>query len=56
MTTSADKQPAVTKSDEEWRAQLSPEEQNRVRSGAQPPGGHGDGSTPLQSPRGGEKH
>ena len=26
MTTSADKQPAVTKSEEEWRAQLSPEE------------------------------
>jgi peptide-methionine (R)-S-oxide reductase len=26
MTTSADKQPAVSKTDEEWRAQLSPEE------------------------------
>jgi peptide-methionine (R)-S-oxide reductase len=26
MTTSADKQPAVTRTDEEWRAQLSPEE------------------------------
>ena len=26
MTTSADKQPTVTKTDEEWRAQLSPEE------------------------------
>jgi peptide-methionine (R)-S-oxide reductase len=26
MTTSAQNQPKVTKSDEEWRAQLSPEE------------------------------
>ena len=26
MTTSADKQPTVSKTDEEWRAQLSPEE------------------------------
>ncbi|MET0645123.1 MAG: cytochrome c [Pyrinomonadaceae bacterium] len=37
--------------------ELSPEEQNRVRTGAQPQGaGHGQGGTPLQSPRGGEKH
>jgi mono/diheme cytochrome c family protein len=38
--------------------ELSPEEQNRVRAGAQPQGaGHGqEGGTPLQSPRGGEKH
>jgi mono/diheme cytochrome c family protein len=37
--------------------ELSPDEQNRVRSGAQPTGGeHGDGTTPLQSQRGGEKH
>ena len=37
---------------------LSPEEQNRVRTGAQPPGpAHGQGGTLLQSPRtGGEKH
>ena len=37
--------------------ELSPEEQNRVRAGAQPQdAGHGQGGTPLQSPRGGEKH
>jgi len=37
--------------------ELSPEEQNRVRTAAQPPaGGHGEGGTPLQSQRGGEKH
>jgi mono/diheme cytochrome c family protein len=36
--------------------ELSPEEQNKVRTGAQPAGGHGEGGTPLQSPRGGEKH
>lgn len=37
--------------------ELSPDEQNLVRSGAQPTGGeHGDGTTPLQSQRGGEKH
>jgi mono/diheme cytochrome c family protein len=37
--------------------ELSPEEQNRVRtSGQQPAGGHGEGGTPLQSQRGGEKH
>ena len=31
MTTSAQNQPKVTKSDEEWRAQLSPEEYPRPR-------------------------
>jgi mono/diheme cytochrome c family protein len=37
--------------------ELSPEEQNRVKTAAQPPaGGHGEGGTPLQSQRGGEKH
>jgi mono/diheme cytochrome c family protein len=37
--------------------ELSPDEQNKVRTAAQPPaGGHGEGGTPLQSPRGGEKH
>ena len=39
--------------------ELSPEEQNRVRSGAQsqPPGAHGRGGTLQQSPQtGGEKH
>jgi hypothetical protein len=36
---------------------LSPEEQNRVRSGAQPAPAHGQGGTLLQSPQtGGEKH
>jgi mono/diheme cytochrome c family protein len=38
-------------------AELSPDEQNRVKTAAEhPEGGHGDGSTPLQSQRGGEKH
>jgi mono/diheme cytochrome c family protein len=37
--------------------ELSPEEQNRVRAGAQQPAaGHGEGGTPLQSQRGGENH
>ena len=37
--------------------ELSPEEQNRVRTaGQQPAGEHGEGGTPLQSQRGGEKH
>ena len=37
--------------------ELSPEEQNRVRTSGQPPAGqHGEGGTPLQAPRGGEKH
>jgi len=37
--------------------ELSPEEQNRVRTAAQQPqAGHGGGGTPLQSQRGGEKH
>ena len=38
--------------------ELSPDEQNRVRTaGQQPPdGAHGQGGTPLQSQRGGEKH
>lgn len=37
--------------------ELSPEEQNRVKTAAQQPqAGHGQGGTPLQSPRGGEKH
>jgi mono/diheme cytochrome c family protein len=37
--------------------ELSPDEQNRVRTEAQqPPAGHGQGGTPLQSQRGGEKH
>jgi mono/diheme cytochrome c family protein len=36
---------------------LSPEEQNRVRSGTQPAPAHGRGGTLLQSPQtGGEKH
>ncbi len=36
---------------------LSPEEQNRVRAGAQPAPAHGQGGTLLQSPQtGGEKH
>ncbi len=37
--------------------ELSPDEQNRVRTAAQPPAGeHGEGGTPLQSQRGGEQH
>ena len=36
--------------------ELSPEEQNRVRTSGQAPAGHGEGGTPLQSQRGGEKH
>jgi mono/diheme cytochrome c family protein len=37
--------------------ELSPDEQNRVRTAAPPPpAGHGEGGTPLQSPRGGERH
>jgi mono/diheme cytochrome c family protein len=37
--------------------ELSPDEQNRVRTAAQPAGGgHGEGGTPLQSQRGGEQH
>src|SRR5918997_5862831 len=37
--------------------ELSPDEQNRVRtSGQQPAGEGGRGGTPLQSPRGGEQH
>jgi mono/diheme cytochrome c family protein len=37
--------------------ELSPDEQNKVRTAAQPAEGeHGDGTTPLQSQRGGEKH
>jgi len=37
--------------------ELSPDEQNRVRTSGQPPaGGHGQGGTPLQSQRGGEQH
>ncbi len=37
--------------------ELSPDEQNRVRTGAQRQAtGHGQGGTPLQSQRGGEKH
>jgi mono/diheme cytochrome c family protein len=35
--------------------ELSPDEQNRVRTAAQPPQA-GQGGTPLQSQRGGEKH
>ena len=33
MTTSADKQPTVIKSDEEWRAELSPEQYEVLRRG-----------------------
>ena len=37
--------------------ELSPDEQNRVRtSGQAPQAGHGEGGTPLQGQRGGEKH
>ena len=36
--------------------ELSPDEQNKVRAGAQPAAGHGGGGTPLQSQRGGEQH
>jgi mono/diheme cytochrome c family protein len=36
--------------------ELSPEDQNKVRTGAQPAAGRGGGGTPLQSQRGGEKH
>lgn len=37
--------------------ELSPEDQNKVKTGAQQPAaGHGEGGTPLQSQRGGEKH
>ena len=37
--------------------ELSPEDQNRVKTaGPQPEGEHGEGGTPLQSQRGGEKH
>jgi mono/diheme cytochrome c family protein len=36
--------------------ELSPEDQEKVRSGAQRPAEHGEGGTPLQSQRGGEKH
>jgi mono/diheme cytochrome c family protein len=36
--------------------ELSPEEQQQVRTGAQPRPAAGQGGTPLQSPRGGEKH
>jgi mono/diheme cytochrome c family protein len=37
--------------------ELSPDEQNKVRTAAQSPAGeHGEGGTPLQSQRGGEKH
>jgi mono/diheme cytochrome c family protein len=36
--------------------ELSPEDQEKVRGGAQHPPEHGEGGTPLQSQRGGEKH
>jgi mono/diheme cytochrome c family protein len=37
--------------------ELSPDEQNKVKTAAQSPAGeHGEGGTPLQSQRGGEKH
>ncbi|MFL6332810.1 MAG: c-type cytochrome [Pyrinomonadaceae bacterium] len=37
--------------------ELSPDEQNRVRTAAEPSAGeHGEGGTPLQSQRGGEQH
>ena len=36
--------------------ELSPAEQEKVRSGAERPAEHGEGGTPLQSQRGGEKH
>jgi mono/diheme cytochrome c family protein len=36
--------------------ELSPDEQNRVRAGEQPAAGRGQGGTPMQSQRGGEKH
>jgi mono/diheme cytochrome c family protein len=37
--------------------ELSPDEQNRVRTAAPPSAGeHGEGGTPLQSQRGGEQH
>ncbi|MBV9925379.1 MAG: cytochrome c [Acidobacteria bacterium] len=37
--------------------ELSPDEQNKVRTAAQAPAGeHGEGGTPLQSQRGGEQH
>lgn len=37
--------------------ELSPDEQNRVRTAAERPAGeHGEGGTPLQSQRGGEQH
>ena len=38
--------------------ELSPDDQNKVKTAAQQPpaGEHGDGTTPLQSPHGGEQH
>lgn len=36
--------------------ELSPTEQDEVRKNAQPQAGHGEGGTPSQAPRGGEKH
>ena len=49
MTTSAQNQPRVSKSDEEWRAELSPEEYPVLRqAGTEGPVARGDVETQTQ--------